>query len=126
MALNGGVTARTFVTAGFLVAATPAFAQMSEAQFTSAQAAARQTGKLAGALEACEVITDRLTSRLVQKAELCRASPAQMARIRTLVEQERATAKRHPCSFPSPQAANKTLDDLVAKLEENLKDGNCD
>jgi hypothetical protein len=127
MALKCSVTARTLVAAGLLVAAAPtAFGQLSESQFTKAQETARRTGKLAGALEACEVISDRLTSRLVQKAELCRASPAQMARIRTLVEQERSTAKKHACAFPSPQAANKTLDELVAKLEDNLRDGNCD
>jgi hypothetical protein len=100
---------------------------MSESSFSGAEEGARLAGRHTGGLEVCGIITSRVTSRVIQKAEMCGASPAQMARLRSLIEQERSFAKRDSsCGFTTPQLAEAASNKIVEQLDENIREGKCD
>jgi hypothetical protein len=117
---------RLCVVVCFISCGQAANAQMSRSAFSSAQEAARLMGRMAAALEACRVITTRIKTRVIQKAESCNASSEQIDRLQTTMDDEQSNSKLSQCSYGSQAAAEKVLTATISKLDENIQEGNCD
>ena len=113
-------------TACVLLCVQPAAADMSRSGFSAAQEAARLMGRLAAALEACQVVSSRITTRVTKKAESCNASDQQIDRLQSLIGDEISKGSSSQCNFGSQAAAERALSDTIRKLDANIEEGNCD
>jgi hypothetical protein len=115
-----------WVAACVLLCAQPAMAEMSRSAFSGAQEAARLMGRMAAALEGCQVVSSRITTRVTQKAESCHASSQQIDRLQSLIDDEISKGSSSQCTYGSQAAAERVLTETIRKLDANIKEGNCD
>ena len=101
-------------------------AEMSKSGMSAARESARHVGRMAAAIEACGVIGDRLKTRIVKKAEGCKASSDQIERLEAIMDEEQGKFGEAACGYGGQSEAEKVLDETVSKLDDNIDEGNCD